>query len=164
MASACGRGFTPRRPTGALIDAAYAGARGDAAAALALTGAWLREHQQLEPIAVGHQVLHGGPRYDRPVRWTQPSSPISNASARGCSAGEAARARRSGISALAASCGNAVSGAPEKNKFSMTTVPAPTTPITVPPSTFAVMAESPISGARAELHQSFRGLAAEFET
>ena len=51
-----------------LIDAAYAPERvGDAAAALALTGAWLREHQQLEPIAVGHRVVHGGPRYDRPV-------------------------------------------------------------------------------------------------
>ena len=46
-----------------LIDAAYAPERvGDAATALALTGAWLREHQQLEPIAVGHRVVHGGPR------------------------------------------------------------------------------------------------------
>ena len=51
-----------------LIDAAYAPERvGDAAAALALAGAWLRETQQLEPIAVGHRVVHGGPRYDRPV-------------------------------------------------------------------------------------------------
>ena len=51
-----------------LIDAAYAPERvADAAAALALAGAWLRETQQLEPIAVGHRVVHGGPRYDRPV-------------------------------------------------------------------------------------------------
>ena len=30
-------------------------------------GAWLRETQKLEPIAVGHRVVHGGPDYDRPV-------------------------------------------------------------------------------------------------
>ena len=29
--------------------------------------AWLRETQKLEPIAVGHRVVHGGPKYDRPV-------------------------------------------------------------------------------------------------
>jgi acetate kinase len=51
-----------------LIDEAYAPERvGDAAAALAVVGAWLRETQQLEAIAVGHRVVHGGPRYDRPV-------------------------------------------------------------------------------------------------
>ena len=45
-----------------LIDATYEPERvGDAAAALALAGAWLREHQQLKPIAVGHRVVHGGP-------------------------------------------------------------------------------------------------------
>ncbi len=32
-----------------------------------LAGGWLRETQQLHPIAMGHRVVHGGPRYDRPV-------------------------------------------------------------------------------------------------
>ena len=36
-------------------------------AALAVAGAWLRETQKLEPVAVGHRVVHGGPDYDRPV-------------------------------------------------------------------------------------------------
>jgi acetate kinase len=27
----------------------------------------LRETQQLEPIAAGHRVVHGGPQYDKPV-------------------------------------------------------------------------------------------------
>ena len=39
----------------------------DVPAALAMAGAWLREAQNLEPIAVGHRVVHGGPQYDRPV-------------------------------------------------------------------------------------------------
>ena len=30
-------------------------------------GRWLRETQNLDPIAVGHRVVHGGPEYDRPV-------------------------------------------------------------------------------------------------
>src|SRR5262245_29196644 len=51
-----------------LIDQAYAPEQvGDVAAALATAGAWLRETQKLEPIAVGHRVVHGGPHYDRPV-------------------------------------------------------------------------------------------------
>ena len=29
---------------------------------------WLRETQKLDPAAVGHRVVHGGPQYDRPVR------------------------------------------------------------------------------------------------
>jgi acetate kinase len=36
-------------------------------AALHSAGAWLRETQQLEPIAAGHRVVHGGPQYDKPV-------------------------------------------------------------------------------------------------
>ena len=28
---------------------------------------WLRESQNLEPAAVGHRVVHGGPDYDRPM-------------------------------------------------------------------------------------------------
>jgi acetate kinase len=51
-----------------LIDEAYAPERvADVPAALALAGGWLRNTQKLDPIAVGHRVVHGGPRYDRPV-------------------------------------------------------------------------------------------------
>jgi acetate kinase len=39
----------------------------DVATALGIGAAWLRETQKLEPIAVGHRVVHGGPRFDRPV-------------------------------------------------------------------------------------------------
>jgi len=40
----------------------------DVPAALIAAGAWLRETQRLEPTAVGHRVVHGGPDYDRAVR------------------------------------------------------------------------------------------------
>jgi len=30
-------------------------------------GAWLRDEKQVEPTAIGHRVVHGGPDYDRPV-------------------------------------------------------------------------------------------------
>jgi acetate kinase len=51
-----------------LIDKAYASERmADVAAALRTAAAWLRDTQKLEPVAVGHRVVHGGPRYDRPV-------------------------------------------------------------------------------------------------
>jgi acetate kinase len=51
-----------------LVDEAYAPERvADVATALAMAGAWLRETQNLEPVAVGHRVVHGGPQYDRPV-------------------------------------------------------------------------------------------------
>jgi acetate kinase len=39
----------------------------DVAAALHTAGAWLRDEQDIDPIAVGHRVVHGGPEYDRPV-------------------------------------------------------------------------------------------------
>jgi acetate kinase len=39
----------------------------DVPAALQAAGAWLRETRKIEPIAVGHRVVHGGPKYDRPV-------------------------------------------------------------------------------------------------
>src|SRR5829696_5357058 len=39
----------------------------DIPAALQAAGAWLRQTQQLQPLAIGHRVVHGGPRYDRPV-------------------------------------------------------------------------------------------------
>ena len=51
-----------------LIDETYAPERmSDVATALGIGAAWLRETQKLEPIAVGHRVVHGGPRFDRPV-------------------------------------------------------------------------------------------------
>ena len=28
---------------------------------------WLRDEMRIDPIAVGHRVVHGGPDYDRPV-------------------------------------------------------------------------------------------------
>ena len=37
-------------------------------AAIAAAGHWLRDVQAIEPAAVGHRVVHGGPDYDRPVR------------------------------------------------------------------------------------------------
>jgi acetate kinase len=52
-----------------LIDQSYASAEvSDVPAALRAAGAWLRQTQKLEPAAVGHRVVHGGPRYDRPVK------------------------------------------------------------------------------------------------
>jgi acetate kinase len=51
-----------------LVEEAYAPERvPDVAAALATGAAWLRETQKLDPAAVGHRVVHGGPRHDRPV-------------------------------------------------------------------------------------------------
>jgi acetate kinase len=51
-----------------LLDQAYAPHQvGDVPAALQTTAAWLRETEQVEPVAVGHRVVHGGPDYDRPV-------------------------------------------------------------------------------------------------
>jgi acetate kinase len=39
----------------------------DVPAALHTAGAWLRDEQRLEPSAVGHRVVHGGPDYSSPV-------------------------------------------------------------------------------------------------
>ena len=51
-----------------LIDISYAPAEiADVPAAIAVAGRWLRETQTVNPIAVGHRVVHGGPRFDRPV-------------------------------------------------------------------------------------------------
>src|SRR5262245_39781688 len=53
---------------GSLIDQVYTPeAVGDVAAAIRTAGAWLRETQKLDPVAVGHRVVHGGPEYDRPA-------------------------------------------------------------------------------------------------
>jgi acetate kinase len=51
-----------------LIDRTYVPeAVGDVSAAIGVASAWLKETQNLAPIAVGHRVVHGGPDYDRPV-------------------------------------------------------------------------------------------------
>lgn len=51
-----------------LIDQAYPSDQvRDLPAALETAAAWLREMQRLEPIAVGHRVVHGGPDFDRAV-------------------------------------------------------------------------------------------------
>ena len=39
----------------------------DVPAAIQTVGNWLRETLEVEPLAVGHRVAHGGPEYDRPV-------------------------------------------------------------------------------------------------
>ena len=68
-----GIGSRPRlRATGAngepLADRAYAiESVQDVTAALMLAGDWLRNELGVNPLAVGHRVVHGGPEYDRPV-------------------------------------------------------------------------------------------------
>jgi acetate kinase len=54
-----GKALTDRSYTPAEVD--------DPKAALETAGAWLRETQNLHPVAVGHRIVHGGPEYDRPV-------------------------------------------------------------------------------------------------
>jgi acetate kinase len=39
----------------------------DVPSALHRAGAWLREQLEMHPAAVGHRVVHGGPKYARPV-------------------------------------------------------------------------------------------------
>jgi acetate kinase len=39
----------------------------DVASAMRAAGTWLRETQKINPAAVGHRVVHGGPDYDRPI-------------------------------------------------------------------------------------------------
>jgi acetate kinase len=51
-----------------LIDQTHAPeAVGDVSAAIGVAAAWLKETQNLQPIAVGHRVVHGGPDYGGPV-------------------------------------------------------------------------------------------------
>src|SRR5215472_9267536 len=51
-----------------LIDRTYASGEVAAVpAAIATVASWLRETQSLNLLAVGHRVVHGGPKYDRPV-------------------------------------------------------------------------------------------------
>jgi len=47
-----------------LIDQTYQnGQVDDVAGAMQAAGQWLRSTQELDPIAVGHRVVHGGPKY-----------------------------------------------------------------------------------------------------
>jgi acetate kinase len=39
----------------------------DVPAAIGVVASWVRETQNFELVAVGHRVVHGGPKYDRPV-------------------------------------------------------------------------------------------------
>jgi len=52
-----------------LVDQTYAPEQlKDVPTALQTAGAWLRETQKLEPAAIGHRVVHGGPDYDQPIQ------------------------------------------------------------------------------------------------
>ena len=68
-----GIGSRPRlRATGAdgavVIDRVYqTDLISDVPTAMAMAGAWLRDERRIDPIAIGHRVVHGGPDYDRPV-------------------------------------------------------------------------------------------------
>jgi acetate kinase len=68
-----GIGVRPRlRAAGAdkmpLVDQLFTASEvPDVAAAIGMAGAWLRLRHNLNPIAVGHRVVHGGPKYDRPI-------------------------------------------------------------------------------------------------
>ena len=51
-----------------LVDQSYEPGRiPDVPAAIAIVAGWLRETQSVDLLAVGHRVVHGGPKYDRPV-------------------------------------------------------------------------------------------------
>ena len=51
-----------------LVDRTYRPSKvPDVPTAIHEVGAWLTETQKYNLIAVGHRVVHGGPRYDRPV-------------------------------------------------------------------------------------------------
>src|SRR5262245_1963041 len=57
-----------RAPGGEAVDESYERSEvPDVPAALATTGAWLRQRYDIMPVAVGHRVVHGGPLYDRPT-------------------------------------------------------------------------------------------------
>ncbi|MGO9547546.1 MAG: acetate/propionate family kinase [Rhodomicrobium sp.] len=51
-----------------LLDRAYSNETiPDVPAALHAAGAWLRDELRIDPIAVGHRVVHGGPEFSCPV-------------------------------------------------------------------------------------------------
>ena len=68
-----GIGSRPRlRASGAtgnpLADRAYPiEAVPDVPAAMEVAGDWLRGELRIQPMAVGHRVVHGGPEYERPI-------------------------------------------------------------------------------------------------
>ncbi|SFH68089.1 acetate kinase [Bradyrhizobium sp. Gha] len=68
-----GIGSRPRlRANGAggdpMADRAYPiEAVGDVPAAMAIAGEWLRNEVRIQPLAVGHRVVHGGPEFEGPV-------------------------------------------------------------------------------------------------
>ena len=58
--------------SGVLVDRSYKHETvPDVAAAMATAGGWLRDDLRINPVAIGHRVVHGGPDYDRPVRVDQ---------------------------------------------------------------------------------------------
>ena len=60
--------FAEANDRSSLIDRAYASDEiADVPAAIARVASWLRETQRFNLLAVGHRVVHGGPKYDRPV-------------------------------------------------------------------------------------------------
>lgn len=57
---------------GKLIERAYdAKDIPDVETAMRTAGAWLQGEQQLKFLAIGHRVVHGGPKYDRPILVNQ---------------------------------------------------------------------------------------------
>ena len=51
-----------------MIDRSFAADEvADLPAAMRRTGVWLQEAHKVQPVAVGHRVVHGGPAFDRPV-------------------------------------------------------------------------------------------------
>jgi acetate kinase len=51
-----------------LVERAYSNETvPDVPAALQAAAAWLRDELRIDPVAVGHRVVHGGPDYSRPV-------------------------------------------------------------------------------------------------
>jgi acetate kinase len=62
-----------------LIDKSYApGEVADVPAAMATVASWLRETQNVNLLAVGHRVVHGGPKYTSRSSSTKRWWPISN--------------------------------------------------------------------------------------
>jgi acetate kinase len=60
--------LTQRDDGSLLIDKTFAVDKiADVPAAIAAVASWLRETQSFNLVAVGHRVVHGGPKYDRPV-------------------------------------------------------------------------------------------------
>ena len=61
--------FHAQASEGALLIDRHYGAEdiADIPAAITVAADWLRQTQNVELVAVGHRVVHGGPNYDRPV-------------------------------------------------------------------------------------------------